>query len=623
VRKRPAMYIGGTDKRGLHHLLWEIVDNAIDEVINGHASQIHVRLHADRLTCTVKDNGRGIPTGPHPRAKKSALEVIMTTLHAGGKFSQDHYRYSGGLHGVGASVVTALSSRLEALITRDGGRWRQGYARGKPRTAVKRLAGSFRGSGTEITFTADEEIFGASRFDPRLIRERLEARSYLHRGLKITFRDETTDTSYQFQHEGGVVEYCQHLMEARESTPVHPDLFHAEKEDDGADRFRCEMALAWTARPDGDLRTFANGIPTLSGGSHDAGLRSGIVKALRNYMAGHGLSPKGVTITADDIREGLCGILSLYLQEPQFEGQTKDRLNNASAQTFVDSLTRLHLERWLNENGSSAEAIVGRIIVAARARQASRDAASAVTRKSPTQARLNLPGKLSDCQMNDPGATELFIVEGDSAGGSAKQGRDRRLQAVLPLRGKVLNTEQAPLKQVLDNREIGDIVQALGTGIGSAFDLRRLRYGKVVLLMDADADGHHITTLLLTFFYRHLPELIRAGRLYLAQPPLYRIDVGKETRYAVDEAERDEILEELGEGRKVEIMRFKGLGEMSPRTLFETTLDPSRRTLLQVVVENSVETHNTIAELMGKDASARYRFIMEEAQEADTEAIDI
>jgi DNA gyrase subunit B/topoisomerase-4 subunit B len=623
VRKRPAMYIGGTDKRGMHHLLWEVVDNAIDEVINGHANHIQVKLHKDRITCTVKDNGRGIPTGPHPKVKKSALEVIMTTLHAGGKFSEDSYQYSGGLHGVGASVVNALSSHLEAVVTRDGKRWRQTYARGKPRTTVKRVAGSFRGSGTDITFTADEEVFGATRFDARVIRERLEAKTYLHRGLRITFRDEPAGKTHTFLHEGGLVEYCLRLMEDRDATPVHPEPFFAERQEEGADRYRCELAIAWTARQDGDLRTFANGIPTLSGGSHDVGLRGGIVKALRNYMAGHNLNPKGITVTADDIREGLYGILSIYLREPQFEGQTKDRLNNPATGPFVDSMVRLDLERWLNENPSSAEAIIGRIVTAARARQASREAASAVTRKGATQTRLNLPGKLSDCQLHDTAKTELFIVEGDSAGGSAKQGRDRRIQAILPLRGKVLNTEQASLKQVLSNREISDLVQALGTGIGGNFDLRKLRYGKVCLLMDADADGHHIATLLLTFFFRHLPELIRAGKVYLAQPPLYRIDVGRETHYALDEAERDEILEEIGDGQRVEIMRFKGLGEMSPKLLFETTLDPNRRTLLQVVVDNQVETHNTISELMGKDAAARYRFIMEGAEEADAEAIDI
>jgi DNA gyrase/topoisomerase IV subunit B len=661
VRKRPAMYIGGVDPNGYHHLLWEILDNSVDEVINGYAARIEVTLHKDGKTVTVADDGRGIPVDMMPKYKKPAIEVILTTLHSGGKFEQGNYIHSGGLHGVGSSVVNALSESLIARVKRDGKHHVQRYAKGRATTKLK-VEGKARGTGTTITFTPDVEIFGLkAAFDAALIRDRLEAKSYLHRGMTVVFRDETQKPAAEdiYSHDGGIAEYLAKVVAQRGKntvpaaqrvpapSPPEPVVTTEEGEledataqggeipsvpavaplqippgalfyKESANEVRLEVALVWTEATDEHIRSYVNGIPTANGGTHEAGLRSGIVKAVRNYMETHELGPKGVTLTAEDIREGIVAILSSYVVDPQFQGQTKGRLNNPEATAQIEGVVRPALEKWLNENKTVAEPIVARIILAARAREASRAAAQQVTRKTAVSHRLNLPGKLADCASTNPQDSELFIVEGDSAGGSAKQGRDRRTQAILPLRGKVLNAEQASVEKIGQNKELQDIVSALGCGIGDGFKVENLRYHRIFLLMDADSDGHHISTLLLTFFYRHMRDLILRGHVFLAQPPLYKIEIGKDVWWALDDADRDRILKEHGKGNaKPNIMRFKGLGEMTADELKSTTLDPRRRMALRVTIpqEAALVTEQTINDLLGKDVSARFRFIMERAGE--------
>ncbi len=612
VRKRPGMYIGGVGASGLHHLAWEILDNAVDEAMNGFASSIAVTLHADGSSITVADDGRGIPVDKHPATKKSALEVIFTVLHAGGKFEQGNYKTAGGLHGVGASVVNALSTELRATIRRDGAQWEMSFKRGKP-TGPLRKTGAARGSGTTVYFHPDPTIFPKVEFESALIRERLEIVSYIHKGVRVTFEDEGARTKETFEHQDGLAAYLRTIVVDRGAKPVHEAPFVHERESSP----RLDLVLQWTEATDEHIRSYVNGIPTGSGGTHENGLRAGLGKAVRNYIDTHNLSPKGVTLAAEDIREGLTGVLSLFIEEPQFQGQTKDRLNNPEVLSVIDSAVRPALEHWLNHNPSIAEAIVGRIILAARAREASRAAQAEVTRKTATTGRLNLPGKLSDCTSPGRDDSELFVVEGDSAGGSAKQGRDRVRQAILPLRGKVMNTEGMTLAKVLENKELADLVTALGCGLGKNFDLSRLRYGRVVILADADSDGHHIATLLLTFIYRHLPQLISGGKVFLAQPPLYRIDIARDTYWALDDDHRDRILKLHGNGRShPDITRFKGLGEMMPKVLWETTMNPRTRRLLRVDIADQIVTDRVINELMGKDASARFRFIMERAEEA-------
>src|SRR5580693_2715693 len=539
VRKRPGMYIGGVGSTGLHHLVWEILDNSIDEAMNGHASNIWVTLHRDGSSITIEDDGRGIPVDKHPTSKKSALEVIFTVLHAGGKFDHGNYKTAGGLHGVGASVVNALSKELIATVKRDGSQWEMRFKQGKPVSGLKKV-GPARGTGTTVYFHPDAAIFPKIEFDPAIIKERLEVASYLHKGLKVSFEDESTKEKLVFEHTEGLVDYLRKIVVERGAKPVHDAPFTLTR-DEG---LRFDLVLQWTEATDEHLRSYVNGIPTGSGGTHENGFRAGLGKAVRNFIETHNLSPKGVTIIAEDIREGLTGVLSAFVQEPQFQGQTKDRLNNPELVSAVDGLVRPALEHWLNHNSSVAEAIVGRIILSARAREASRAAQAEVSRKSATSTRLNLPGKLSDCTNPSSDGSELFVVEGDSAGGSAKQGRDRTRQAILPLRGKVLNTESVSLSKVLENKELTDLVTAIGCGLGNNFDLTKLRYGKIIILADADSDGNHIATLLLTFIYRHLPKLIAHGHVFLAQPPLYRIDIGKETFWALDDAQKSAILKE-------------------------------------------------------------------------------
>ena len=616
VRKRPGMYIGGTGADGYHHLLWEIVDNSVDEAMNGHATTIQVTLHADGRSATVSDNGRGIPVDIHPKVKRPTLEVILCTLHAGGKFDNKAYSASGGLHGVGSSVVNALSEELVATVKRGGTEYRMAFRRGKVRGGLDKV-GEARGTGTTIKFRPDTEVFGDLTFESDRVRERLEVVSYIHRGLRIVLKDEMSGTSEEFKHDGGIRDWALTLSKRNARNALVPEPFYVQKQNG----VRIELALLWTDGTRELFASYANGIPTGMGGTHEQGSRDAVTRAVRTYIDTHELQPRGLVLTAEDIREGIVCVTSVFLAEPQFQGQTKDKLNNPEMRGIVEGAIRGALEQFLNSNRTIADLVVNRVIQAARARLASRSAEEQVRRKSPVNNRLNLPGKLADCSSNDPSDSELFIVEDDSAGGSAKQGRDRENQAILPLRGKVLNTEQASLKKLLENKELSDIVSALGCGIGKDFTKDRLRYHRIVLLMDADVDGHHIATLLLTFFYRYMPELIAGGYLYIAQPPLYRIEVGHTTHWAGDDREKERILGRLSAGQrdKAEISRFKGLGEMPPKVLYDTTLDPKKRRLLRVTVPDgqAVATDQLIADLMGKDAAPRYQAIMDAGPEID------
>ena len=621
VRKRPAMYIGSTDNKGLHHLVWEIVDNAVDEYINGHGDTITVTCHKNRDAITVQDNGRGIPVDIHSKHKKSALELILTTLHSGGKFGEagSGYFHSGGLHGVGSSVVNALSKVMIATIRRDGYEFKQSFAKGVPTTPLEKVQ-PFRGHGTTIYFEPDPTIFKTVRFDIDTIKARLEDMSFIHSGLKIIFKDEQSGETVTFSHPGGVADFLPTLLKQTDKKPVTELLFHAKRDSEN----KIEIALQWTESTDETIRSYVNGIRTASGGTHENGLKSAIRKAINNFMETHNIKVKGLKIMAEDIREGMVAILSVFVQEPQFQGQTKEKLNNPEIESQVDNFVRPALEAWLSNNRSIADQIVGRIILAARARDASRAAKDDVKRKTPGSRRLSLPGKLADCKSTDRDKSELFIVEGDSAGGSAKQGRNNQTQAILPLRGKVLNCEGLTSARVQQNQELADLVNAIGTSMGQdRFRYEGLRYGKIILLMDADADGYHIATLLLDFFYRHMPELIKKGHVYIAQPPLYRINVGKDTHWARDDEHKEEILAGLRSNAKTEITRFKGLGEMDAKVLGQTTLDPRTRTMLKVEVESNVDADTAFHELLGKDPESRYKFIMEKADQASMDELDV
>ncbi|MCI0702970.1 MAG: type IIA DNA topoisomerase subunit B [Planctomycetia bacterium] len=619
VRKKPGMYIGSIDSKGLHHLAWEILDNGVDEYINGFADHVTITLHKSGHAITITDNGRGIPVDMHPKHKKTGLELVLTVLHAGGKFGESDSGYvrTGGTHGVGASVVNALSKKLIATVKRDGFEYQQEYAKGKPLGKLQKI-GPFRGHGTSIYFEPDDTIFKTVKFDADTLKARLEDMSFIHSGLKITYKNEITGETLEFSNTGGLPAFLAKLVADGQKPSVTEAAFSAIRENGD----KIEVALQWTESTEETYRSYANGIRTPNGGTHENGLKSALRKAVQSYIETHDIKVKGLQITANDIREGIVAVLSVFVRDPMFEAQTKQRLNNPEMDSSVDNFVRPALEAWLNNNKTAADAIIGRIILAAKLREASRAVKEEVKRKTPGSRRLSLPGKLADCKSTDRDDTELFIVEGDSAGGSAKQGRNNNTQAVLPLRGVVLNCEDLSTAKVLANRELADLVTALGTGAGEKFNYDGLRYGKIILLMDADADGHHITTLMLDFFFRHAIELIKKGHVFIAQPPLYRVDVGKETHWARDDDHKEEILSKLG-NKKYELTRFKGLGEMNYNVLKQTTLDPRTRTLLKVEIDSPTAAHNAFQELLGKEAATRYKFIMEKADQTIAEELDV
>jgi DNA gyrase subunit B/topoisomerase-4 subunit B len=610
VRKRPGMYIGGTGKDGLHQLVWELLDNSVDEALNGHCDVIEVTLLADG-GIAVEDTGRGIPVEVHPATRKNTVETIFCNLHAGGKFDDDAYKVAGGLHGVGASVVNALSERMIVEVKRDGFRHVQEFRKGKPHSPLRK-AEQATGGGTKASFWPDLEIFADRAFSKELIRDRLETKAFLMAGLRIRFKDEADETAEDFIYPEGIKDFLQKLSQDRPLIDAQPFYFRYDND------VRLEMAMAWTSETNNRILSFVNTIPTPGGGTHEAGFRNGVTRALRSYIEKRNGLPKGVkAITAEDIREGLLAIVSVYLHEHlEFQGQTKERLNSSSAQQ-VEPLVKNALETWLHQNPTQAAAISNRIVLAAQARTASRAARDEVTRKAATR-RLMLPGKLADCSSTSREETELFIVEGDSAGGSSKQARDRKFQAILPIRGKILNVEQASDDKLKANKEIQNLVLSIGTGIGKAFDYSKLRYGKIIINTDADVDGHHIATLLLTFFYRYLPDLVRRGHIYLAMPPLYRLRIGsgKKTaiRYVFSDKEKEKLLKQQN-GKEVEIQRFKGLGEMDAAILKSTTMDPSTRSMLKIGIDDEARTDEVFDTLMGKDVRKRFSFIKQHALE--------
>ena len=605
VRKRPGMYIGSTSSAGLHHLLWEILDNSVDEALNGHCNSIEISLDSNQ-GITIKDNGRGIPIDLFRKTKKSAMEVLFTTLHSGGKFDQGIYKVSGGLHGVGMAVVCALSDSMKATSRRDGFEWTQSYSRGKPISKLKKGKVT-RHYGTTVYFKADPTIFPKVEFNPKLIMERAESKAFLNKGLKITFIE--NKNKHVFHYPNGIKDYIKKIIGKKPTLMENP--IYIEKEDKS---LKLETVFLWTPDTDTQVLSFANSIRTVDGGTHENGFRNGTTKAMRAYIERRKLLPKEVSsITSDDVREGLIAIINLYIQgEVEFQGQTKGRLNSEIT-SQVEVVVKHSLEHFLNENQTLGNTLANRVILSAQARIASRQAKESVQRKTNISHRLNLPGKLSDCATTDKDQAELFICEGDSAGGSSKQARDRKTQAILPIRGKILNVETATLAKTLANTEIQNLVSACGTGIMNKFDYSKLRYGKIIIMTDADVDGAHICTLLLTFFYKYMPEIIEKGHLFIAQPPLYRIDVGKKLYYAVTDQEKDKILNDLN-GSSYEIGRFKGLGEMPASDLRETTMHKNTRSLIRVTLSDAKRTSITVSQLMGKNAETRYNFIKEKAE---------
>lgn len=647
VRKRPGMYIGSTGPTGLHHLIWEVVDNSIDEAMAGNGNEIVIRLLPDHMV-SVEDSGRGIPVDMHPQYKVSAMELALTKLHAGGKFGGGGYKVSGGLHGVGVSVVNALSTYLKAEVKREGKLWMQEYATGKPKGKVAPV-GNARGTGTTITFQPDPTIFETVEFDWTTIIDHLRQQAYLLKGIKYTVideRDPAKPQAYGFYFEGGIASYVRHLNHSKEAK--HSNIFYTSKHDEPTD-VEVEVALQYTEDFNESVHCFANNITNPEGGSHLQGFRTALTRELNTYARVKGfIKEKDTNLTGEDVREGLTAVISVKIKEPQFEGQTKAKLGNTEARTAVESVFGETLKVYLEEHPKDAEAIIGKCLLSAQARAAARAARETVLRKGVLEG-LTLPGKLADCSSKDPLRSEIFIVEGDSAGGSAKQGRDRETQAILPLKGKILNVERARLDKMLANNEVKSLVIALGTNIGEMFKIEDLRYDRIILMTDADVDGAHIRTLLLTLFYRHFPTLITQGHVYIAQPPLYRIQAGKDVRYAYSDEQKAKILDEMtkakadkkaekvaaknpteqeaadaqsesGEleqlvvgGLKVNIQRYKGLGEMNPEQLWETTMDPATRLMKKVNVDDAEKADEMFDVLMGADVAPRKRFIQTHA----------
>jgi DNA gyrase subunit B len=612
VRKRPGMYIGSTAENGLHHLVYEVVDNSIDEALAGYCDSISVTIHADN-SVTVTDNGRGIPVDLHPTEKKPAVEVALTVLHAGGKFDKDTYKVSGGLHGVGVSVVNALSERLEVLVDRDGKRYHMAFTRGN---TVKKLSvlGKARGTGTIVRFKPDPEIFQVLEFNYTTLADRLRQLAFLNKGITITLKDEREEKPREdtFFAKGGLIQFVEWLN--RNKKPVHPKPIAVSAVKDDVD---VDLALQYEDGYNENTFTFVNNINTHEGGTHLTGFKSALTRTINDIARKRDfLKKENFSLSGEDIREGLTCVLHVKVREPQFEGQTKTKLGNSEVEGIVKTVVNEHLGTWLEEHPPVARAIIEKAVSAARAREAARKARDLVRKKSGLENAV-LPGKLADCSIDDPAHTELYLVEGDSAGGSAKQGRDRQFQAILPLRGKILNVEKARIDKILSNEEIRAIITAIGTGVREDFKLEDARYHKIILMTDADVDGAHIRTLLLTFFFRQMQELIEAGYVYIAQPPLYRVAKGKEEFYAYTESERDEYAKRLanGDGRgSVNIQRYKGLGEMNPPQLWATTMDPARRTILRVTMEDAVEASKLFDELMGDEVEPRRQFIERNAK---------
>jgi len=603
------MYIGSTGPDGLHHLLYEVVDNAVDEALAGFCTRIEVVLHRDG-SASVLDNGRGIPVGILPRVGKPAVEVVLTTLHAGGKFDGGGYKISGGLHGVGVSVVNALSEMLEVEVYREGMTYRQRFERGKPVTPLRSFPGAPLPSGTKVVFLPDRQIMTATEFDADVIARRLDDIAYLNAGLEIVLVDERSGRSQTFQHAGGIKELVRALNKNR--TRLNEEPVYDRRQRDGAE---VEFAVQYNDSYLEHTLTFVNTIPTPEGGTHLVGFRAALTRTLNDYARRVGMRNGEVTLSGEDVREGLTAVLSLKLRDPQFEGQTKTKLGNTEVKGLVESVVAEALQEYLETHPGEARRILNKAITAARAREAARQARDLVRRKNALDVST-LPGKLADCVERDPERSELFIVEGESAGGSAKQGRDRHFQAILPIQGKILNVEKARLDKMLNHEEIRAIITALGTGIGDDFDLNRRRYDKIIIMADADVDGSHIRTLLLTFFYRYMRPLIDRGKVYIAQPPLYLVKAGKERRYAYSDEERQILVRELeARGQKIEIQRYKGLSEMNPEQLWETTMDPQRRTLKRVEISEAEEADRLFSTLMGEEVEPRRQFIVRYARE--------
>jgi DNA gyrase subunit B len=610
VRKRPAMYIGSTDLHGLHHLIYEVVDNSIDEAMAGHCDVIDIAIE-ENGSVTVTDNGRGIPVDIHPTQKRPAVEVVLTTLHAGGKFDHKSYKVSGGLHGVGVSVVNALSEWLEVEIWRDGSAYTQRYSRGVPTAdlAVAPQNGRKDRRGTRVTFYPDGEIFTTMEYSFDTLSQRFRELAFLNKGITINFEDKRTNKRHEFKYSGGIVSFVKFLNQNKNVLYSPPIYFF-----EARDNLELEVAIQHNDGYAESIYAFANNINTIDGGTHLIGFKAALTRTLNNYAEKSNLFKKEkIALSGDDVREGIAAVISVKLPDPQFEGQTKGKLGNSEIKGFVESVLGQKLVEYLEEHPPVAHKMIDKALQTARAREAARKARDLVRRKSALESST-LPGKLADCSLEDPAQTEIYLVEGDSAGGSAKQGRDRRFQAILPLRGKILNVEKARLDKILSNEEVKTIITALGTGVGEEdFDIQKARYHKVIIMTDADVDGAHIRTLILTLFFRYMPELVKQGYVYIAQPPLYRIKKGKDERYVYDDKEKDKVLKELGGSQGAYLQRYKGLGEMNPEQLWMTTMDPERRTLRKITLEDAIEADQIFTILMGDAVEPRKNFIVENA----------